>query len=94
MTITRSFELSLMRELTRIRNEYSKHNMHHMDLTISASGRVDADELRITFRVDSNYSSNSVEGSNIGACLEEFFRRNNWKKAHDYLALPNVPEIK
>jgi hypothetical protein len=42
------------------------------------------------FTIDSDYNTNAVTGDSIDACVDEFFRRNTWQKAHNYLALPNV----
>lgn len=40
--------------------------------------------------IDGSWDDKEVKGNSIDACLDEFFRRKGWQKAHDYLALPNV----
>jgi hypothetical protein len=85
------FELALITELSRLRRIFAERNMPRLSFVIECVGRVDSDELKITFDLDSDYNTSSVKGDSVAACVEEFFRRNTWQKAHDYLALPNVP---
>jgi hypothetical protein len=84
------FESTLLNELARVRKVFADHNIPHIELVIRASGPVDRDELKITFEVDGDYNHRAVVGDSLDATIAEFFRRNSWKKAHDYLALPNV----
>ena len=92
MTIS-NFEALLLNELARIRKEFADRNIPHMEVTISAGGPTMRDEIKVTFSVDGDYNYRSVEGDTINAVMEEFFRRNTWKKAHDYLALPNIQAV-
>lgn len=84
------FETALMKELARIRKLFADRNVGELSLTIECSGPTMRDEMKVHFRVDGTWEDKYVEGSNIDAVVEEFFRRKGWKKANDYLALPNV----
>jgi hypothetical protein len=85
-----TFANYLISEVKRLRKIFSDHNMPKLQLTIDASGRTDGEDIRIMFTIDSDYNTNAVTGDSIDACVDEFFRRNTWQKAHNYLALPNV----
>jgi hypothetical protein len=85
-----SFEIELIKEVKRLRAEFAKRDMPHIHFHISCSGPTMRDEIRITFSIDGDYKQTAVEGNTVDETVEEFFRRNKWKVAHDYLALPNV----
>lgn len=82
------FETELLIEIDRIRKIFVAQDCGDLDVRIRARGRSHND-LKITFSVDSLYGT-EVEGSSLDACVEEFFRRQGWKKANDYLALSNL----
>ena len=80
-------------------NELSSHttrvlptdNIGHMYLYDVAPPVLQcATTSRITFSIDGDYNHRAVEGDNVNDAMREFFHRHRWKKAHDYLALPNV----
>jgi hypothetical protein len=85
-----SFEIELIKEVKRLRQHFAKLDMPEIRFTIECEGPTMRDEIRIKFRVDGDYHTQSVEGNTVDEVVDEFFRRNKWKKAHDYLALPNV----
>lgn len=85
------FETALLHEVARIRRTFADRDVGECNITIRASGRTDSEEMKITFSLDGSYNDREVTGNSLDACLDEFFRRKGWQKAHDYLALPNVP---
>lgn len=86
------FETALLDEIARVRKMFASRDVGECNITINASGRTDSEEMKITFSVDGAWDDKRVTGNSLDACLDEFFRRKGWQKAHDYLALPNVSE--
>lgn len=87
-----TFEQALINQLTHIRKQFADRDFNHMDITIEASGPVHGD-LKISFKVDSDYTTHSVRGNSLEAALEEFFRQRKWYARHEPLALPYTTQV-
>jgi hypothetical protein len=85
------FENALMIELAAIRKTFGDRDCSHLTIEMKAEGPTLRDEIKITFEV-SEYGWDVVKGSNLAACITEYFRRKGWKENNDYLALPNVDQ--
>jgi len=85
------FEAALLNEMTRLRKIFADRDAGRMSVWIRVDGPTMTDELRIVFHVqEEGWQPNDVNGSNLDACVEEYFRRKGWTKHNNYLALPNV----
>lgn len=84
------FENALFAELASIRQTFADRDVGHLNVKIEAEGPSMRDELKITFSVSEYGYGEIVTGSNLAACVNEYFRRRGWKASNDYLALPNV----
>lgn len=83
-----SFEGALKREIKRVREELKKaESLSTFKVEITASGRINDGEVKLTFRVSDEYGSGSVKGDGMQACLDEYLRRNGWEKVHAAKAL-------
>ena len=92
MTTHNTFEIALLDELARLRKLFAARDQPELCLTILCSGPTMRDDIRIRFTVDGDYNTRSVEGNSIDACVDEFFRRNEWRRTHDALLLPNLTQ--
>jgi hypothetical protein len=81
------FEQALLEELIRIRAEFASHDLNHMDFNVSCYGPVHGD-LKIEFRIESDYTGGAIRGNTVDATMQEFFRQREWRKRHAALALP------
>lgn len=59
-----------------------------MDFTIEVEGRVHTGDLELKYSIGS-YGS-EVSGNSIDEVVKEWLRRNDWKKRHEPLCLPNA----
>jgi hypothetical protein len=83
------FEKALVAELASIRQVFGDRDCSHLTVKIKAEGPTLRDEMKITFEV-SEHGWDTVKGSNLSACVTEYFRRKGWKANNDVLLLPNV----
>jgi hypothetical protein len=61
---------------------------------IRASGRVNEGDFKITFELENEYDREcNVKGGSLEAVVDEYIRRNSWKKRNAPLCLPNVEQI-
>ncbi len=74
-----------------IRETFSEANIGNIRLDIEASGRVNAGEILVTYKLGEQYGSNTPEGHRLAPVLDEFMRRKGWNERHKPLALPPPP---
>jgi len=76
-----SFMGALKRELKRVRRVLAQdESLSEFKLSITASGRVNDGDVKLSFGVaDSTYAT-PINGSDLDATIEEFMRRRGWTK--------------
>lgn len=71
-----------------VRRILNDHNIGHMRLDIEITGRVNAGDIKIGYKLgDLGYAATSPEAYCLAATVAEFLRRKNWEKRNAPIAL-------
>lgn len=89
-TVYKNLETAFIAALKELRTEFSDRDIGQLRLRVEGEGRTLDGDMKIVFTVDGTYEHREVVGATLEAVKNEFFRRNNWQKANDFLALPKV----
>ena len=84
---------AIVQAAKEIREEFNSHDIAHMRLEISVSGRVTGD-LKIVFGVDDSTYGTLVTSHDLRAALFEFNRRHGWEAENEAMLLSYSGEEK
>lgn len=87
-----NFELAVVEEVKRIREKLAEANRNSFTFSIDASGRVSSGDVKITFRINSDYVD-GVTANAIEPMLAEHLRRVGFEEQHQALSLAYTGEI-
>jgi len=89
--IYRQLHLALERVVNNVRRELAEANLGNMRLDIEVSGRTEAGDVLITYRLGDRYDRNIPSGGDLEAVVAEHLRRSGWikKNAPVLLSSPN-----
>lgn len=83
-----SFEGAIKREIKKVREQLKRvDGLNSFIFTVRSEGRVLDGDIKLAFKISKEYGSDEVEGARLSPVLDEFMRRQGWKKVNAPLSI-------